>query len=293
MSDSVSRLALGTAQFGMRYGVANAQGMPDANEVTAILHLARARGMDTLDTAIAYGESERTLGRAGVSEWRVVTKLPPLPADCEDVDAWVRDSVADSLARVGVPRLAGLLLHRSADLAGPRGARLAAALRAAREAEHCEKVGVSIYDPSELDATWPVLAPDLVQAPFNVFDRRLESSGWLARLASHGVEVHTRSAFLQGLLLMSADRRPARFAKWAPLLAQWDTWVADQGMPALQACLSFVLRHPQIDRVVVGVDGAGHLREVLDAAGAGGPVAPASLATSDLNLIEPSRWVAA
>lgn len=73
------RLALGTAQFGMRYGVANRVGQVPAGEARRILERARTAGMDTLDTAAAYGASETLLGSVGVADWIVVTKLPPCP----------------------------------------------------------------------------------------------------------------------------------------------------------------------------------------------------------------------
>ena len=79
------RLALGTVQFGLEYGVANQAGRVQLEDVRHILQEAAAQGVDTLDTAIAYGDSESTLGQAGAAGWRVVTKLPALPEGCADV----------------------------------------------------------------------------------------------------------------------------------------------------------------------------------------------------------------
>src|SRR5690606_23722629 len=107
----------------------------------------------------------------------------------------------------------------------------------------CAAVGVSIYAPAELDAIWSDSSgwkPEIIQGPYNVFDRRLETSGWLDRLADSGVRVHTRSAFLQGLLLLPADKRPIYFAPFAALLDQWRDWCATQHTKPLAAALSFV-----------------------------------------------------
>ena len=100
----MSRLALGTAQFGLSYGVANRGGQVDSRAVSAILARAAAAGVDTLDTAVSYGESEAVLGRAGVRGWKVVTKLPGLPPDVRDVAAWVDGQVRGSLDRLGTDR---------------------------------------------------------------------------------------------------------------------------------------------------------------------------------------------
>ena len=246
--------------------------------------------MDTLDTAIAYGESERRLGEIGIGRWRVVTKLPAMPEGVTDVVEWVQTSVDGSLSRLGVTHVVGLLLHRPADLLGPMGAGLADAMRRERAEGRVAKIGVSVYDPSELDATWPILAPDLVQAPFSVVDQRLATSGWLGRLTDAGVEVHARSAFLQGLLLMPRGSRPPRFDRWSELWREWADWVAASGRSPLEVALGHVLAQPGIDRVLVGVDTAGQLAEIVRAASDTARSAPMSLASSDLDLLTPSRW---
>jgi len=286
----VTRFALGTVQFGLDYGIANAAGRVADAEVGRILECARARGVDVLDTAIAYGDSEARLGAAGVSSFAVVSKLPGLPTHTEDVAGWVEAQVAGSLARLRQPRLYGLLLHRPADLLRPSGDRLWDGLRRVKDGGLVEKLGVSIYDPSELDALADRHALDVVQAPFNVFDRRLLDSGWLHRLASRGVEVHVRSVFLQRLLLLGPGRRPSAFDRWAPLWARWDAWLERAALTPLEACLRFALSVPDVSRVVVGVDSAAQLNDILDAAVGSALDVPADLRAVDLELITPSKW---
>lgn len=286
-----SRLALGTVQFGIPYGVANRNGKVGRDESAAILTLGRSRGIDTLDTAIAYGDSEEQLGVIGVSGWRVVTKLPAIPDACRDVATWVADSTAQSLRRLQVPRVFGLLLHRPADLLGNQGEPLYRALNDLKDRGLVEKVGFSIYGPEELPVLVEQFPPDLVQAPFSIVDRRLASSGWLDRLSAAGVEVHVRSVFLQGLLLMPAGDRPARFSRWSALLSRWDGWLSERGMTALQASLRFALSYPRIDRVVVGVENRHQLEAILDASDApDAPVDVPEIASEDPDLVNPARW---
>ena len=282
-------LALGTAQFGLRYGVANRSGQVSQAEVSGILQDAAAGGIDTVDTAIAYGSSEASLGVAGVSAFRVVSKLPPLPADTPDVVAWVRTHVVASLERLQIPQLDALLLHRCDDLTDARGAECRLALLQVKEAGMAKAVGVSIYAPDELDRLWDVWKPDVIQAPFNVLDRRLVHSGWLDRLNDCGVVVHVRSAFLQGLLLMEPKNRPAWFAPWRSLLDDWSAWCASEQVTPLQAALAFARSQPGIARVVVGVDSRQHLAQILQATGKT-LAFPEALFCTDRELIEPSRW---
>jgi aryl-alcohol dehydrogenase-like predicted oxidoreductase len=282
------RLALGTVQFGMDYGQENRK-VP-AVEIPRILRCARLEGMDTLDTAVAYGESEALLGATGIEGWRVVTKVPALPADCRDPRTWVVETAKSSLSRLGVASIHGLLLHRASDLLGAHGDAVYSGLQRCRESGLARKIGISVYAPEELAAIVPRYPMDLIQSPFSVLDRRLRQSGWLERLKASGVEVHARSVFLQGLLLVPDARRPRRFDRWDALWRRWQAWLGDNGMSALEACLHFALAHRELDRVVVGVDTLAQLREVLESVDGDFPLAPPSLACDDVDLIEPSRW---
>lgn len=284
------KIALGTAQFGMPYGVANASGQVAEPEIAAMLELARAGSVDTLDTAMAYGDSEARLGAAGVGAFRVISKLPPAPPGIGDAAAWVRSMVLDSIRRLRVPALGGLLLHRSQDLLGAQGAEIHQGLRAVQAEGLVQRIGVSIYAPAELDAIWPRFRPDVVQAPYNLLDRRIERSGWLARMKDAGVEVHVRSAFLQGLLLMDRAKRPERFSEWSALWDAWEGWLAAPNRSPLEACLALPMSRPEIDRIVVGADSRSHLQAILEAARESLAVGFPDLSTEDERLIDPSQW---
>src|ERR1700722_15672270 len=111
-----ARLVIGTAQFGLPYGIANRTGLRGEEEAARILQHAWSAGIDTLDTAAAYGESERRLGSIGVTSWRIISKLASVPESAADVGAWVQSSIAHSLDLLGVPTLYALLLHQPRQL---------------------------------------------------------------------------------------------------------------------------------------------------------------------------------
>ena len=287
------KLALGTVQFGIAYGVANTTGQVPEDEAAKIIAVARDAGIDTIDTATAYGKSEQVLGRIGVAGCRIVTKVPALPSECDDPCTWARDVVARSLANLGVASVNAVLLHRAQDLLRPSGEALWAGLQEAKNAGPCARIGISIYRPDLLDALPPEIRPDLVQAPFNVFDREIESSGWAARLAGQGTAIHLRSVFLQGLVLMPKAARTARLRGTFPALDAWDAFLAATGQDALSTALGFALDRPWVERVVVGVDSAAQLAGILDAMRRPRAILPSSLASGDPELIDPSRWGAA
>jgi aryl-alcohol dehydrogenase-like predicted oxidoreductase len=284
------KLALGTVQFGLAYGIANREGQVTTTAAAAIVRCARAAGMDTLDTAAGYGDSEARLGTIGVSDWRVVSKLPPFPEPCDDISEWATATARASLTRLKVPELYGLLLHRPDQLLGPGGDRLFDALQQLKAEGLVRKIGVSIYDPSELDALWPRFRCDLVQAPFNLLDRRLITSGWLTRLAAEGVELHVRSVFLQGLLLMSQDHRPQNFDRWDGLWNEYHQWLYQTRLTPVQACVRYAMSFPEIAAVVVGVDSVDQLTQILQAMD--GPLIdiPETIGSDDLDLVNPARW---
>jgi len=286
------KLALGTVQFGLDYGVANEAGQVSLAEAQGVLSLASASGINLLDTAIAYGSSEAVLGKVGVDRFRVVTKLPSLPSAGEnDIAPWVRDQVEASLARLGQKQIYGLLLHRPKDLLGAQSKLLIEALIALKEAGVVQKIGISIYSPDELDAIRKKVQIDLVQAPVNVIDRRMETSGWLDRLKDDGVEVHARSVFLQGLLLMERGKIPQKFSRWSMLWDAWHEKLQNSGASPLAACLAYPLSLRQIDHVIVGVDAATQLAEIIQASNKTEADLDTSFMTStDTNLISPSNW---
>lgn len=287
----MAEIALGTAQFGLSYGIANRTGKIDLETGREILVLAQQHGVHTLDTAIAYGDAESVLGNIGCSSWDVITKLPPVPPSIADISLWVKTEVNMSLARLKIPSLYALLLHQPSDLLGMHAEDLVESLLDLKAHGVIAKLGVSIYSADELDqlATLPVF--DLVQAPLNIVDQGLADSGWLTKLGHRKVEIHTRSTFLQGVLVMSPAERPSWTTKWAPIFREWDTWVEDTGMSRIEACLAHVQSHPEVDQIVVGVDGIEQIREILEALETTPLRAPTSLSSDDEQLINPSRWV--
>lgn len=286
----MSRLALGTVQFGLPYGIANQAGQVPEAEVKAMLQLAAANGVDTLDTAIAYGESETRLGEVGTQGFKLVTKLPAVPDGCGDINQWVEEQMAASLSRLCVTSVHGLLLHRPGQLLGPQGSKIYQALQGLKISGRVDNIGVSIYAPSELDGVTQLFRLDLVQAPFNLVDRRLLTTGWLQRLKAQGIEVHIRSAFLQGLLLLPQVAIPTRFARWNGLWHRWHQWLAAHDASAVEACLAYPLSMPEIDRVVVGADSAIQLAQIVDAANRPPPVDLPDLWCQDDDLINPPNW---
>ncbi len=289
VSKSFKKIALGTVQFGLPYGIANLQGQVTRSEAGKILQLAHKSGIAMLDTAIGYGESEKCLGELGVQDFKIITKLPIVPEGCVNVKNWVKEQLLASCSRLNVKSIYGLLLHCSSQAAGLDGKILMRVLHDLKNDGLVQKLGVSIYDPSELDTIVVESFPDIVQAPLNLVDHRLDSTGWLTRLNNEGTEIHVRSVFLQGLLLMPRISIPQKFKQWATIWGKWHNWLLEHQISAIEACLAYPLSFPEIDRVVVGVDSVNQLSELMKAARSTNGNFP-DLCSFDENLINPSYW---
>ncbi|MCE3025998.1 aldo/keto reductase [Salinicola sp. DM10] len=284
------KIALGTVQFGMNYGVANSAGKVGLHDVRRILDIALGAGVTTLDTAVSYGESESLLGLVGTKDFDVVTKLPPRGDHAGSARKWVIDHIQNSLVKLNRESLYGLLLHRPLDLMESGGDCLYEALCELKLCGLVKKIGISVYGPEELEKLCPRYDFDIVQAPMNLVDQRMYESGWLDRLKQLEIEIHVRSAFLQGLLLMHESDRPEFFKPWSDLFLRIDEWCRDENVSLLEACLGALVQRPQIDKVVVGVTCQNQLEDILSSTRFRQIVPPAYLCSHDEALINPSMW---
>lgn len=287
----MKKIILGTAQLAFKYGISNKGFKINQSEMKSILSYLTNKNFDLIDTAINYGESEKILGKIGISNFRVITKLPKLNNRILDIDCWVKEQVMGSICRLKVNSLYGLLLHNPSDLWGPYSKKLIKALENIKKSGFVSKIGVSIYNPNELDKIFPLLNFDIIQSPVNLIDRRLERSGWLYKLNDKGIEIHARSIFLQGLLLMQRKDIPTKFEKWSKIWNEWELKVKGNKTNAILKCLSYPFSLPQIQNIVIGVNNKLELDEIVSATSKKISKEDLSFMISDDEmLINPSKW---
>jgi len=288
----MSKIALGTVQFGIDYGINSVDGRVRLEEVKRIFSHAHLKGINLLDTAPAYGDSEKILGRMDISNFKVVTKtrhFDSLEIKNNDVKL-LNNDFYHSLEDLKQDSVYGVLMHNADDLLKPGAEKLYDHLQELKQAEKIEKIGVSVYDYSQLQSILDNFDIDLVQLPFNILDRRMIDSGMLSTLRSSNTEVHARSVFLQGLLLMSEQNRPDKFNRWSGLWKIWHEWLNDSQITALEATIRYAISMPEISKVLVGVDNKDQLKEIIIASNGILPNIPTELHTNDINLLNPSNW---
>ena len=288
------KLALGTVQFGLDYGISNPRGRVPLDEVRRILDTAESGGIKVVDTAADYGECESVLGQYLPGSISVITKTGRF-VEPELTDASIatfRARVAESLARLRRDRLYGLLVHYCEDLVKPGGARLFAALEELKVDRVVERIGISAYRRDQIEPLMERYRFDLVQVPLNVLDQRLTGSNFLHAVKAAGVEVHVRSVFLQGLLFLDPEEVRPYFAPIRPLLRAYHDALRRRGLTPVEGALAFVKSCAEVDYVVVGTTGAAELSEVLGAWNStrGNDFDFTPFAVAEDAMVNPARW---
>lgn len=290
----MNKLALGTAQFGLDYGVTNFSGKVGEDEVKSILDVSCARGIAIIDTAIAYGNSQKVLGEADISRFNVVSKLPSLnKLLIRDVAEHIELFVNDILSELKLNSLYGLLLHDENDVKSEFGAIVFRKLQELQRRGLVQKVGASFYDFELMDYTLKQFDIQVVQVPFNVFDQRILNHKYSRVLFENNIEVHCRSLFLQGALLH--NETPMCLIKYKKYFDKFRSFCLNHGLTQLQACLKFGLQTQLISHMIVGVTTKKELEEILGSLGELSFVENYVIDFSSLNsglpkLTNPSLW---
>jgi aryl-alcohol dehydrogenase-like predicted oxidoreductase len=290
-------LGIGTVQFGQNYGISNKDGKTSREEVRHILSFAHSQGVSFLDTAPIYGMSEEVLGQilSRDDNFKIVTKVHPLSQDCfcdRDLTI-VEETFSRSLLRLQQQSIYGLLVHQADDLLGANGNLLIAKMIEFKERGLVKKIGASVYNQWQIEAILERHKIDLIQIPINVLDCRLLLSGTLEKLKDIGIEIHARSIFLQGLLLMNPDSLSRYFDSIKEHLKIYHQEIEKYNLTPVEAALRFVKSIKYIDAILCGVNNLNQLQEILNYW-----QNPQSLNTqdflrfaiSDPAIVEPSQW---
>ena len=289
------RLGLGTVQFGIPYGGTKARGqvLPDA--ARAILRLATEYGIDLFDTAPVYGTAEELLGESVPPAAKIVTKtsIARRHSFTSDDIAASRGSLRESLRRLRRSQLYGLLVHSPDDLQRPGGERIVELLLELRSQDVVQKVGVSVYTQAQLEHCLRRYSFDLYQVPVSYIDQRLIRSGLLAEVARSGAEIHARSLFLQGVMLVGTEELPEYFSPWRGRLEQIRSALAHAGVHPAMAALTYVRSRTPVDYAIVGVASVQELQQLMLQPSPKAIDLPfEQFAIDDERLIDPSRWPA-
>lgn len=293
------KLALGTVQFGLDYGISNENGQVSLDEAKAIVGYAHQAGISTVDTAYLYGESEKVLGQILTDypseTFQVITKLPGIPHNeiTDDIITNINDYFTQSLKRLKKSSIEGLLLHSVKDLFLKGNHLLKNYLLQLKESQQVNKIGISVYSPDEVEQVlnFSDIKVDIVQLPLNIWDQRFLRTGWISTLHQHNIEVHTRSVFLQGTLLLSFEKFEKKFPQFVYYFKKYSDFLKKHTIYPLDFHLGFIHSIKTISKTVVGVTSAKELDEIITAYHRPNiRVDFEEFYCDELNLIDPRTW---
>ena len=264
---NISKISLGTAQFGMQYGVAN-HTMPTKKNVTKILEYALNHGISSFDTAQVYGNSEKILGqflKKTKKTTTVISKIPKITfkqrhPDFHDVYDSIKKSVIVSTKNLEIKKLPICLLHNPSDLDRYDGLIEKSLVRLKKE-KIVNKIGISAYTSKEIKRFLEIKKLDVIQVPLNILDTRLMKNGLLEELSTENNLVFVRSLFLQGLVFLNPNKLPKNLLGFSTNLKKIKKICEENNFSVQQLALLFVRDLEEITSLIVGVDTISQLKQ--------------------------------
>ena len=259
------KIGLGTANFGMDYGLTNSTGKMDSVDAHELLEVSAQEGCAFLDTSPAYGNAEAVLGAyANLQDFKVITKTvnSKISEMSEEKVTEIMSGFERSLKAMGISECYGLLIHNPDDLKSRDAHRLTERLQQLRYNGKVQKIGISVYGQEDIERAKSIFDFDLIQLPLNVFNQDLAHSGILKALRSDGVEIHARSIFLQGVALTSPEKLPTNLRGLSANLFLLHEIAEKFGVSCLDLCVEYVKQIGYVDSIIVGANSPENFLEI-------------------------------
>lgn len=266
-NNMLSRFTIGCVQIGLTYGI-DSLGKPPLEKSIEILSYAVNNGINVFDTSPIYGDSEEIIGdflkRSGKENKFISTKLEKIPAEVWDNNNLLSDKIRYefnlSCKKLGVDKIAIYFVHVSSDAFKNNG-KVLDTLCALKAEGMIDSVGVSIYSEDEFKQCIEDKRIDIVQAPFNILDRRLDRSKMIQEAEKRNLYVCARSIYLQGLLLMKTDKIPDYLREAKKFIKKLNEISEYSGYGIKELCVKYVLEVKGISSIVIGINSLEQLKE--------------------------------
>jgi aryl-alcohol dehydrogenase-like predicted oxidoreductase len=290
----VNIIGIGSAQFGEVYGINHEKKIPLSDIKKIIEYANNRKGFGYLDTAAAYENSEKILGNILKKKhfFKIITKTELLNED--EVNFKVIDKFKKnfflSLQKLKQKKIYSVLIHNSADLFKKNSELLYNELKNFKKKNLIQKIGVSVYNKKEIDMILSYYDFDIFQLPCNILDQRLIHNNTLEKLFSKKIEMHARSVFLQGLLLMKEKKLPPYFIEITKKLKKLNDKLIKYKITPVQAALSFVANLNKFKSLIVGFNNFTQFKEVANCKLLKLPFKTNDLFCNDEKFVDPRFW---
>lgn len=280
------KLILGAAQFGQKYGIYNNKIM-NFKELKKSVNFAKKNKIFIIDTSFNYKNSHQIIEKLNVANLKIITKLKlKNKKDIYHLDGQIKES----LKKLKIKKYFAILVHDYKNLLSKKGNQFLQKLYELKKHGLVDKIGVSIYSPNDLKKIWKFWKPEIVQAPLNVFDKRIYDSGWLNILKKNKIIFIARSVFLQGALLQNINKNFKYFNNYKNQFENWFTWCRKNKISQVQACLDYVKRFKEVDYAIIGFNSYIQFNEILSNYKKKKYYVPDIFNSKKIKLIDPRKW---
>lgn len=286
-----SKLVLGTVQFGLNYGINNIIGQTSESEVFDILDYSKKSKLSTFDTAAAYGDSEERIGNYLESleegkNFRIITKLNLKNG------LSLLDSLENSLDRLKINYVDTIMFHSFEDFENTNTSELNSFLEL--KGEKFLNLGISLYTNEQVCKVCDLGLFNVIQLPFNALDNHNLRGDLMVNIKAKGIEIHTRSVFLQGLFFMSLNKIPPKLKPLEKYLKKLNELINDFNVSIEALALQYAIRKEYIDGVLIGVDSLKQLKNNLEAIHLNLPNVAFNeidnIIVDEIELLNPATW---
>ena len=289
----MNKIVLGTAQFSGNYGITKKNSFLAENEAHKILKTLLSKKLKHLDTSIDYENSLNKINSFNFNNWQITTKMDPKKLDFsseQNLYLSVENQIKLIKQNSSIKTIKNLLIRNSNMILTPKGKILYKVLKKIKRNKLIINFGYSIYNFKNLEKIIINFRPDLIQCPYNVFDRRIENIKIKNILKKKKIKVQARSIFLQGVLLKKIDQLPKFFHKWKKLFLNFESSIKINKLTALSLCFNFVNNNKDIDEILIGVQNNKELKEILNIELKRKILMSKELLNPSLKLIDPTKW---
>ena len=260
-----NKICLGTAQFGDIYGITNKNKKQiNVNEVKKFLLLLKKNKINFIDTALSYKNVDKKLSETNIklNNFNIITKISK-PNEKKSYENMVLKKILESKKRFGIKSFYAVLLHDCHNIKFKDILKIKTAFNLLKKNKLTKKIGISIYNIEELNYILKFFVPDIIQVPLNMFDKRFIRKKILNKLSKYKIEIHARSIFLQGLLLVNPETLKKKFSPWKKLFLRWHNYCNKYQINKLQAASNFIFKKKEIKKIVVGFNSVNEFNEFL------------------------------
>ncbi len=297
-----NKLVLGTAQFGIEYGIANKTGKPVESEALEIMKYAVENGINCFDTAYGYGNSGIIIGKflntykSYKNKINIITKMASLNKEKPDENE-INNRFFESLNRLGQKSIYCYMIHDFNDIRNNCD-EIGKVFLKLKENNYIKKIGVSIYDKSQIKFLLENFDFDLIQIPINIFDQRLLMDDILVDLKKRGIEIYARSVFLQGLIFLDKNNLPSKFKSIKKQFEKLNDVSLKFNISKEEVALLFVNAITEIDKIVIGIEKIEQLKRNIEIVNNFKNIHKTktiinfkNFAIEDENIVDPRKWV--